>query len=375
GLGGAGTFSDGKLTTSLGHPWIPAVLRVLVECGAPADIEIDARPHVGTDVLGGVVTRLVSRIEAAGGAVRTSVRVDGVGLSGGRVDSLETPGGRVEARVVVLAIGHSARDMWTMLARTGIGLEAKPFQMGIRVEHPQAWLDRTQYRSAAGHPALGAADYRLATRVRGVPVFSFCMCPGGETMPTVNEAGHLALNGMSRSVRDSAFASSGLVVTLEPDVYGGRDLASCLAFQRAVEAACFAAGGRDYTAPAERLADFAAGRDPGTRLPVSSYPLGVRAARLHEILPPFVAGPLRAALPSFDRSLPGYLHKDALALAPESRASSPIRIVRDAATGGAPGASGLYPVGEGAGHAGGIMSSALDGLNAARRIIERFGPP
>jgi hypothetical protein len=195
------------------------------------------------------------------------------------------------------------------------------------------------------------------------------------TMPTVNEPEHLAINGMSRSARDSQFASSGIVVTMKPDLYGGTDLNSCLAFQRRVERSCFEAGGSDYRAPGQRLVDFADGRESPLPLPPSSYRLGVESARLDEILPPQVANPIRGALALFNKRIDGYLHPQALALAPESRASSPIRIVRDPTTLESPSLEGLYPVGEGAGYAGGIMSSALDGMNAARKIIETFARP
>ncbi len=374
GLGGAGTFSDGKLATGVNHPWLKSVLDILAECGAPSQITFDAKPHVGTDVLREVVTKLAARIERAGGEIRMGVRMDGVRLRRGRLCGLDTTMGEVDCETAILAVGHSARDTWMRLREAGVALEPKPFQLGIRAEHPQGWLDALRYREAAGHSALGAADYKLATKVDGVPVFSFCMCPGGETMPTVNEPFHLAINGMSESGRASPFSSSGLVVTLTPKMYGGVDLDSCLTFQRGVEAACFQAGGNDYAAPAQRLVDFKNGVLSKT-LPPSSFRLGVRAADLAEVLPEMVALPLRRALAAFDRTLPGYLQQDALALAPESRASSPIRIVRDPVTLDSPNAKGLYPAGEGAGFAGGIMSSALDGLNAARKIVETYRPP
>lgn len=373
GLGGAGTFSDGKLTTGVRHPWLGEVLRVLVECGAPPDILIDAKPHVGTDILSVVVENLRQRICHHGGTVETGVCLNDLRRGKDSRLELETTAGKMDAGAVLLACGHSARDTWDMLANRGLRIEPKPFQMGIRVEHPQAYIDEARYGSAASHPSLGAADYKLVGRSGDVPVFSFCMCPGGETMPTVNEPSHLCINGMSFHARASRFASSALVVTLTPQVYGGQDLSSCLGFQRAVEQACFLAAGSDYTAPAQRLRDFASGTT-STTLPESSYRLGIAPARLDEILPRCVTDPLRDALGQFERKLHGYLQQDALALAPESRASSPVRIVRDAQTLEAIGAPGVYPVGEGAGYAGGIMSAALDGLNAAAKIIEKHRP-
>lgn len=374
GLGGAGTFSDGKLRTGLNHPWLRGVLEVLVSCGAPERILIDAKPHVGTDKLRWIVKRLAKRIETSGGEIRYRARVDKPISRDGALRGVATSQGNVDCQAMVLAIGHSARDTWEALERSGVSLAPKPFQLGIRVEHDQGWLDRQRYGKAAGHPALGAAEYKLATRVDGIPVFSFCMCPGGETMPTVNEVGHLAVNGMSESDRGTRFASSGMVVTLTPEIYGGRDLASCLGFQRSVENACFKAGGSRYAAPAQRLLDFARG-EPSDTLKETSYALGIRSVNLSELLPPFVSTPLQRALRRFPKRIPGYLTNDALALAPESRASSPVRILRDPDTLQCPAVQGLYPAGEGAGYAGGIMSAALDGLNAARHIIETYAPP
>ncbi len=375
GIGGAGTFSDGKLTTSLSHPWLRFVLEVLVDCGAPAQILIDAKPHIGTDLLCRVVARLVDRIERAGGEVRTGVRVDRFVQRDGRLVELTTSAGSLRTDIGVVAIGHSAPDTWRQLARSGVLLAPKPFQLGIRVEHPQQWVDRRQYGEAAGNPALGAAEYKLTTRVAGTPVFSFCMCPGGETIPTVNQSNRLALNGMSQHARDSAFSSSGVVVTLTPEVCGATDWESALAFRSRIEKRCFEAGGEDYTAPGQQLIQFASGQSSASALPRSSYRLGVVPTRLDEILPRCVSVPLRAALPVFDRKMPGFLHPQALALAPESRASSPLAIVRDKTTFESTTVSGIYPVGEGAGRAGGIMSCALDGLKAATRIIERHAPP
>ncbi len=374
GLGGAGAFSDGKLASNQNHPWVRHVLRVLVDCGAPSDILVDTRPHVGTDLLGPVVTRLAARIEAAGGLVRTGVRVEGLRLRGGGLAGLETATGFIPGRVAILAIGHSARDTWLALERDGLAVEPKPFQFGVRAEHPQSWIDRRQYGASAGHPALGAAEYKLTARVDGVPVFSFCMCPGGATMPTVSEPGHLCLNGMSASGRDSPFASSGLVVSLRPEDLGLRDLAGCLAWVRTVEAGCFAAGGSTYAAPGQGLVDFLRNR-PSPSLPVTSYPLGAIPTRLDDVLPAAVVRALRPALHAFDRRIPGYLHPEALLLAPESRASSPVRLVRDPNTREAVGVPGVFPAGEGAGYAGGIVSAALDGLKSAARVVGTYAPP
>jgi len=364
GIGGAGTFSDGKLNTSLSHPWTGEVLRVLKDCGAPEDILIDAKPHVGTDLLGATVTGLVRSIEDAGGAILTGIKMSGLKIGRGRLEGIETTDGSIDTTCLVLAIGHSARDTLRMLHSSGVTIDPKAFQMGIRVEHPQEWIDRRQLGRAAGHPALGAADYKLTARVGDIPVFSFCMCPGGETISTVNDPGHLCINGMSSSARDSAFGTSGIVVTLKPETYGGEDLAKCLAFVEMVESTCFNAGGSDYSVPAQGLVDFARGAQTKGDLHRTSYKLGAFPARLDQILPKFVTDPIRTALGQFDRKLPGYLHVDAVAMAPESRASSPVRIARNGETRCCIDIEGIYPVGEGAGYAGGIMSSALDGMNS-----------
>lgn len=375
GLGGAGTFSDGKLTTTLRHPWLPRVLEILVECGAKKEILTSAKPHIGTDILVDVVQNLVVRIEKAGGTVRTGAKVDRIQTDGGALKSIRSNQDQFDTKAAILAVGHSARDTLSMLEKEGVQITAKPFQLGVRVEHPQKWLDQIRYGSAAGHEALGAADYKLATKVDGRPVFSFCMCPGGETIPTINEPGHLALNGMSLSARNSDFSSSGLVVTLTPDDYGGKDLQTCLAFQRSIEQKCYAAAGSDYTAPGQSLPDFAAGNTGVHNLPPTSYQLGIAPTVLDTVLPKIVTNAIRKSLQNFERRHRGYIHPESVILAPESRPSSPVRINRDPATMESLSVKGLFPVGEGAGYAGGIMSSALDGLDAARKVIERFCPP
>lgn len=382
GIGGAGTFSDGKLTTTLRHPWMGALLDLLVECGAPPAIAVDAKPHIGTDHLGRIATSLVRRIEDLGGRVLTGRLVTDIGTGGGAVCSVKarnTAGSGVESTFetghVVLAIGHSARDTLEVLETRGAAIAPKPFQAGIRVEHPQRWIDERQYGKAAGNPALGAADYKLTARAGQTPVFSFCMCPGGQTMPTINEPGNLCLNGMSNSARDSRFSSSGIVATIDPIALGARTAREAVELVRGLERACFELGGSDYTAPAQRLVDLAAGRASGDPLPETSYRLGHQGARLDLALPVWISAPIREGLGAFDRRMPGYLHPEAVALAPEARASSPVRIERDPGTRQSVSLKGLYPVGEGAGYAGGIISSALDGLNTARRIIEGWSPP
>ncbi len=373
GLGGAGTYSDGKLTTSLSHPIVGVILQTLVEVGAPERILTDAKPHIGTDLLQGVVTNLAAKIEEMGGKLITGTRLTGLKHQNGQLTGVVTTSDRIDTRIAVLAIGHSARDTWDMLESTGVEVVPKPFQVGVRVEHPQEWLDRLQYGEGAGHPALGAADYKVTARMNNIPVFSFCMCPGGHTIPTVSEPEHLSVNGMSYHKRNSPFSSSGIVVTLPPDAYGATDKASALNFVRTLEQNCFKRGGEDYTAPAQKLTDLLEGRAT-TRLPQSSFVFGLVPTSFDTLFPRCILDPIIKALPVFDRRLPGFIHPDSLAIAPEARASSPLRITRDKETRESVSLKGLYPAGEGSGYAGGIMSAALDGINAALKIMAQYKP-
>lgn len=373
GLGGAGTFSDGKLTTSLNHYWLRNVLSILVSAGAPQEILIDAKPHIGTDVLRTVVTNLVNKIETLGGIVKTGVTLNNLSIQNQKLYALDTSIGTIPATAAILGIGHSARDTIEMLFKSKVAMSPKPFQMGIRAEHPQSWLNTLQYGKFAGHPNLGTADYKVTARIDKTPIFSFCMCPGGQTIPTVNEPNQLCINGMSNHARNSDFSSSGVVVTVKPTDFGGSSIAKCLSFIRTIEKNCFVAGNRNYDAPAQRLNDLKNGK-LSKSLPKTSYPLGVQSCAIHRLLPDFVSKKIQAALPLFEKSLPGYLQSEAIALAPEARASSPIRIERNPQSRQSTTIDGLYPVGEGAGYAGGIMSCALDGMTTARTIINHYKP-
>ncbi|MBN2719241.1 MAG: FAD-dependent oxidoreductase, partial [Deltaproteobacteria bacterium] len=284
-----------------------------------------------------------------------------------------TTSGVIDSEVAVLAVGHSARDTWEMLATAGVEIVPKPFQVGVRVEHPQAWLDELQYGDGAGLPPLGAADYKVTARINNIPVFSFCMCPGGHTIPTVSEPEHLSVNGMSYHKRNSPFSSSGIVVTLSPEAYGATDRESALRFVRTLENNCFKRGGENYTAPAQRLIDLAEGK-PSTQLPKSSFAFGLVPTSFDTLFPRAILDPIIKALPVFNRRLPGFIHPEAVAIAPEARASSPLRIVRDKDSRQSSTLQGLYPAGEGSGYAGGIMSAALDGINAALKIMEQYKP-
>jgi uncharacterized FAD-dependent dehydrogenase len=369
GEGGAGTFSDGKLyTRSVKRGPVREVLDLFVTCGAPADILVDARPHIGTNRLPRVVTALRERLREAGVEVLFDTRVDDLRLDGRRVTGVRLSDGRtLAARAVVLATGHSARDVYERLHALGVAMEAKPFAAGVRVEHPQPVIDRIQYGELAGHAELGAAPYALQRTDAGVGVYSFCMCPGGFIVAATTEPGAVVVNGMSPSTRDSRYANSGMVVTLGPADFGDGPLDG-LRYQAALERAAFDAGGGRFVAPAQRLPDFLA-RRASAGLPDCSYRPGLASADLWSVLPARIAAPLADALRWFDRQrMRGYVTREAVMVGVESRSSAPIRVLRDAATLESASHPGLYPCGEGAGHAGGIVSAALDGLRVAAAV-------
>jgi hypothetical protein len=376
GEGGAGTFSDGKLyTRAHKRGKTRAVLEAFVAYGASPDILIDARPHIGTNKLPGVVTRMREHLESAGVRFAFGTRVDGLVRQGDAVTGVRLSGGvPVHARAVVVAPGHSARDVHGWLRDAGVRVSFKPFAIGVRIEHPQAFIDRLQFGDLAGHPALGAASYRLVEQACDAGVFSFCMCPGGFIAPAATEPGGQVVNGWSPSSRGGRFANSGLVteVGLPQLDHAGLDPADPLAgvtYQRTLERSAYQAGGGDYVAPAQCLTDFAAGRDSPT-LPPCSYPRGLKSARVDALLGP-LAAPLRLALARVSEKMPGFVTDEAVAVAVESRTSCPVRVERDRDTLQALGCDALYPVGEGAGFAGGIMSAALDGIRAAEAIAGR----
>jgi len=373
GEGGAGTYSDGKLyTRATKRGDVEQILSTLVAHGAPAEILIDAHPHVGSNRLPKVVTAMRHSIEAAGGEVHFGSRVADILLDHGRrVVGVTTQNGDEHlGSAVILATGHSARDIFTLLLRRGLAIEAKPFAMGVRIEHPQSQIDRVQYHCEQRNPQLPAASYRLATTVDDRGVFSFCMCPGGFIVPAATAADEIVVNGMSLSRRDSPFANSGLVVAVELadlEAYSSHGPLAGVAYQHAVEAATARAGGGRQRAPAQRVSDFVAGRVSAS-LPDCSYHPGLTSAPVHEILPPPLAHRLQIALPAFSRRLAGYVSSEAVVVAVESRTSSPVRIPRDPLTLQHPQAAGLYPCGEGGGYAGGIVSAALDGVRVAEAL-------
>ncbi|MFT8676201.1 MAG: NAD(P)/FAD-dependent oxidoreductase [Acetobacter sp.] len=374
GEGGAGTFSDGKLYSQVRDPRFLGrkVLEEFVKAGAPEDILYLAHPHIGTFRLVSMVEHIRAEIEQAGGEYRFGARVDDLVLDPAtrRVRGVRLAGGEVvESAHVVLAIGHSARDTFGMLHTQGVEMQAKPFSMGVRIEHPQSVIDLAQFGSCAGNSLLGAAEYRLVHHAsNGRGVYSFCMCPGGTVVAATSEEGRVVTNGMSQYSRAERNANSGIVVELRPGEDYPADPLAGIAFQRHWERQAFLAGGGDYRAPAQRVGDFLAGRaSTGLGAVVPSYRPGVTPTDLATCLPGFVVDALREALPRFDRKLKGYAMEDAVMTGVETRTSSPLRIPRGA-DGQSVNTPGLYPAGEGAGYAGGILSAGMDGIRAAEAV-------
>ncbi len=416
GEGGAGTFSDGKLTTGTKSPLAQHVLRWFVDAGAPREILVEAKPHIGTDKLVTVVRALREEVERRGGEVRFHsqavgfefcdpehvVADDGTALSERKlaaVDVLDTRTGareRVATDNVILACGHSARDTFALARECGLVMRQKPFSVGVRIEHRQRAIDRAQYGKAASHPALGAADYKMAVHLKnGRSVYTFCMCPGGEVVCAASEEGGVVVNGMSRFARDGRNANAALLVGVGPGDFPTDDPLAGVAFQRSIERAAYEAGiragARAYSAPAQTVGDFLGKGDApekrgGTKHAQRvepTYARGVAWCDLHECLPAFVTDALEEALPLLDRRLHGFADEGAVMTGVETRSSSPVRIVRDAAlqaqfaeavegVSDEVRAAGLFPAGEGPGYAGGIMSSAVDGLRCAQAVAQRI---
>ena len=402
GMGGAGTFSDGKLTTRVNDPVMADILQEFVKAGAPKEILTEHKPHVGTDKLRAMVQGMIVEIERRGGEIRCETQVSDFLLKTDRLAGLLLNDGTVlPTEAVVLACGHSARDTYQALASKGIGMEAKAFAIGVRVEHPQALIDKAQYGDFAGHPQLGVADYALVyhTEDRKRAAYSFCMCPGGQVVAAASEKGGVVVNGMSLYQRDSGIANSALVVNVTPEDFGTEPLAG-VAFQRKYEELAFMAGGNNYKAPAQSVQSFLQGAKPTLRDAqesleefamrykekdpvgkpqmsfsgaIPSYRPGVTSAALESVLPVYVTDTLKQAIQYFGRRIQGFDGPFGILTGVETRTSAPLRIVRGPDYQSVTHA-GLYPCGEGCGYAGGIMSAALDGYHVARAIMKKYKP-
>lgn len=375
GEGGAGTFSDGKLTTRIKDPLCREVLEAFVSSGADPDILYQQKAHIGTDVLRRILPNLRKHLIASGGEVRFYSCADKILTSGGRLIGLKlSDGTTLDTRTAIWATGHSARDSYRMLEQL-IPLEAKPSAMGIRIEHLQSWLDACRYGKYAGNPVLGPADYHLNFTIGDRGVYSFCMCPGGVVVNASHEAESICVNGMSLRARDGDQCNAAIVVQVSPRDYGddGNSALSGLVYQERMERAAFVQG--EGLPPAQRLEDFLAGRKShsfGSIKPTVRP--GATPTNVYSLLPPEIGESIKASIPFMEQKLPGFAFPDAVITGVETRTSSPVRIPRGA-NGCAEGMEGLYPVGEGAGYAGGIMSSAVDGIRAARQLISAYQRP
>ena len=368
GEGGAGAFSDGKLTTGVKNTRIPWVLEQLAEAGASVDIKIDAKPHIGTDLLPGVCANIRKRIISLGGEVRFSQKLIGLESDGGRMTAAVTESGRVPCSSLILACGHSARDTFELLCKLSIPMEPKAFAMGVRIEHLQADTNRAQYGPFAEHPNLPPADYSLACELpNGRRCYTFCMCPGGEVVPAASEPGRVCVNGASPSKRNYVNSNAALLAAISPADFPYPGILGGMAWQRDLEGRAFELAGGGFRAPMQTVGGFL-GVPAKTGRVSPSYEPGVAESDLHNILPPVISDTLARALPIFGRRLKGFDAPYALLTGPETRSSSPVRIVRDEAL-QSPAMRGLFPCGEGAGWAGGIMSAALDGLKCAEALI------
>jgi uncharacterized FAD-dependent dehydrogenase len=383
GEGGAGTFSDGKLWSQISDPrhLTRKVLTEFVKAGAPEEILYVSKPHIGTFRLVSMIEKMRAEIEALGGEIRFRAHVTDLRIAGGAVRGVVLEdGSEIEAERVILALGHSARDTFAMLQARGVFMEPKPFSVGFRIEHPQSIIDKARFGSNAGHPLLGAADYKLVHHAKnGRSVYSFCMCPGGTVVAATSEPGRVVTNGMSQYSRNERNANAGIVVGITPEDYrqdGASDGAvnplDGIAFQRALESRAYALGGENYDAPGQRVADFLAGKaSRGFGSVEPSYKPGVRPTDLgergNESLPPYAIAAIREALPAFERQIRGFAMPDAVLTGVETRTSSPLRITRGRDLQSL-NVKGLYPAGEGAGYAGGIMSAGVDGIEVAEAV-------
>lgn len=371
GEGGAGCFSDGKLTCRMTGPDVDWVLESFVQCGGRESIVYEHRPHLGSNKLPLICRNFRRKIEEAGGEYRFDCRLEGLDIADGRLRGLHTSSGHMPTSQVVLAMGHSARDTYEMLHAAGIPMQAKAFQLGLRIEQPQENVNHWKYGKQRYHDLLGAADYNVVAKGER-DLYTFCMCAGGVIIPSVSEPGMLCTNGMSNSRHDTPYANSGVMITIETNEFGSEHPLAGVELQRRYERAAFALSG-DYLCPVQPVDGFLNRRPVDRSLQLAtSYPRGTVAADVHAVLPEVALKAIHAGLPVMDRKWGGRFLKDAVLTGPEMRGSSPVRMDRDHQTRQTPGVAGLYPVGEGAGYAGGIISAAVDGLRSARCIVSQF---
>lgn len=374
GEGGAGAFSDGKLTTRIKDQRVKEVLMELILAGAPEEIAYLSKPHVGTDLLKGVVKTIREKIIALGGEVLFSEKLEDVRIREGRLESIVLTSGEIPCGALILAIGHSSRDTYEMLFDRGVAMESKPMAMGVRVENLQTFIDRSQYGEFSGHERLKAAEYKLTAKLSdGRGAYSFCMCPGGYVVPAASEDGRLVVNGMSYHKRDGRNANSAIVVSVTPKDFGDHPLDG-IAFQREIEAAAYREGGGGYIAPVQLVRDFLEGKVSRDFEGVTpSYVPGVAMRSMDRVLPDFLVNGLKEGFRSFDTKIRGFTSHGAIITGVETRTSSPLRIIRNADLESI-NARGIFPTGEGAGYAGGIISAAVDGLKAAESIMKTYQP-
>ncbi len=376
GEGGAGAFSDGKLTCGIKSPYLRTVLETFVAHGAPREILIDSMPHIGTDRLKSVVSSIRKEIISLGGTVLFETRLEKLLIRGSHLEGAVLIHAGEEREIltdtVLLCIGHSARDTVQSLFLQGIRMAQKPFAMGVRIEHPRILIDRAQYGSFAGHPALGAASYKLVCHTPdGRGVYTFCMCPGGHVIAAASQPGGIAVNGMSFHARDAENSNSALLVGVRSEDFGDDHPLAGMVLQRSIERAAFTAAGGGFRAPAQRVEDFLADRTTGAFGTVCpSYRPGVTPVDLRAVLPSFITEDLKTGIRFMNTQLSGFAMPDAVLTAPETRSSSPVRLLRDQNS-EAENCAGLFPVGEGAGYAGGIVSAAIDGISAALKAMEK----
>ena len=375
GEGGAGCFSDGKLTCRITGPDVDWVLQSFVECGGRPSLIYEHRPHLGSNKLPMICRNYRRRIEALGGEYRFGCRLEGFQFENGRLTAIHTSSGTIKTSVCVLAIGHSARDTYEMLLNTGLPLRQKAFQLGLRIEQPQELINQHKYGRDEYLQLLGAADYSLVARGQK-DLFTFCMCAGGIVIPSVSEPNLFCSNGMSNSRHDTPFANSGLVVTLETSEFGSDHPLAGVYLQRHYEQIAFQLAGGDYSAPVQRARDFIANRTPSPNEQIpSSFERGTKPRNLANVLPPVILRAIQKGLPLMDKQWRGQYLPDAVLTGPEMRGSSPVRIDRDPHSMEIPEMPGIYPIGEGAGYAGGIVTAAVDGLRAAKKIVAHYRPP